>query len=232
MQGSGMVLLVTKLGSLMLALLPLPDVASHADVQPDENIELAPLTIQYSMKLLPKERILQVVWNTFVDTPAVGYPSHCLGAILSTQRVMIVSGSLMMLQSVAVAEPLLGTVHAINSMLWVGPALLLSHASGRVEQLTFNGKRTHVCSLAQNGPAVLAGALGDRLLFVQRRGTEWVMTVRRIGIASLVMQAWASLLSTDHVSAPWNIARLHMQRILADYNISVRARKWGCCCVC
>lgn len=118
----------------------------------------------------------------------VGYASHCLGAILTSQRVVITNGALAMLQSIPVAEPAAAVPHIITSLLWVGPALLMSHASGRVEHVTLNGKRTHVASLARVGSYVLAGATADSLIMLHSRGPVWLMTSRKVLLGSLIMQ--------------------------------------------
>lgn len=52
--GSGLVLLSTRQGRLMMALVP--DVADA-----DAEAELEPCTIQFELELLPDERVLQVI---------------------------------------------------------------------------------------------------------------------------------------------------------------------------
>jgi hypothetical protein len=117
-----------------------------------------------------------------------GYPSHCLGALLTTHRVLVTDGNLTAFQSVPLTDPGLAVTHNLVSLLWAGPALLLSLASGRVVQLLMNGKMAHVASVARHGPAVLAAAAPDRLVLVTRRGGRWAPVSRKVYVAALVVQ--------------------------------------------
>lgn len=129
-----------------------------------------------------------------VAAEAVGYPSHCLGAILTTRRVLLTDGNLTAFQTVAVSEPDLAAPHNVTSLLWAGPALLLSLASGRVEQLLMTGTCVHVCALARHGTYVLAGATPDRLLLLCHRSGRWRMVARKVYVASCVAQVCTFLL--------------------------------------
>jgi hypothetical protein len=156
-----------------------------------------------------------------VPAEQVGFPSHCLGAILTTHRVIVTDGKLSALQSVPIAEPGLAVTHTITSLLWVGPALLMSHASGRIELLLLNGKRVLACSVARLGTFVLAGATPDRIYILQKRDGFWRMAARKVYVASLVMQAWLSLLSTGHPYGTWQNVRLELSNIVKSYRVDV-----------
>jgi hypothetical protein len=156
-----------------------------------------------------------------VPTEQVGYPSHCLGAILTSHRVIVTDGKLSAMQSVPIAEPGLAVTHAVTSLLWVGPALLLSHASGRIELLLQNGKRVLAASVARLGTYVLAGAALDRIYILQKRDGFWRMASRKVYIAALVMQAWLSLLSAGHPYGTWQNVRLELSNIVKNSRVDV-----------
>lgn len=185
----------------------------HAAALPHANARRLP-------RVLTSRRV-QVRWNTMVPAEQVGYPSHCLGAILTTRRVLVTDGHLTAFQTVPVSEPDLAATHAVTSLLWAGPALLLSLASGRVEQLLLNGKVVHVAGLARGASYVLAGALPDRLLLLSNRGGHWRMVSRKVFVASLVAQAWLSLLATAHPYGTWGNVRLELQHILKHFRLTV-----------
>jgi hypothetical protein len=164
---------------------------------------------------------MQVRWNTMVPAEQVGFPSHCLGAILTTHRILVTDGHLSAIQAVPMTEPDIAVTHTVTSLLWVGPALLLSLASGRVEQLLMNGKCVHVCSVARHGTYVLAGATPDRVLLLSQRKGRWCMVSRKVYAASLVMQAWLCLLSTGHPYGTWPNVRLELMHLVKHYNVAV-----------
>lgn len=154
-----------------------------------------------------------------VPRQQVGYASHCLGAILTSQRVIITDGQLRILQSIATAERDSSAPHVITSMLWVGPALLMSHAAGRVELALLSGKRVPVCSLARLGSYVLAGATADSLILLQRRGDQWLVSTRKVLVGALLMQAWLCLLAEQHAYGTWPNVRLELQHLVKHFNV-------------
>jgi hypothetical protein len=109
--------------------------------------------------------------------------------------------------------------HIITSLLWVGPALLMSHASGRVEHVMLNGKRTHVASLVRVGSYVLAGATADSLILLHSRGPAWLVTCRKVLVGSLLMQAWLCMLSEGHAYGTWANVRHEMQLLVRHFNV-------------
>lgn len=154
-----------------------------------------------------------------VPPDQVGYASHCLGAILTSQRVIMTDGQLRLLQSIATAERDATSPHAITSMLWVGPALLMTHAAGRVELALLNGKRVPVCSLARVGSYVLAGATADSLILLHRRGEQWLISTRKVLVGALLMQAWLCLLTEEHPYGTWPNVRLELQHLVKHFNV-------------
>lgn len=163
---------------------------------------------------------LQIAWITLVLQQHIGYPSHCLGAVLTSHRVLITDGKLSALQAVPVAEPELSALHSITSLLWAGPALLLCHAAGRVELLLLSGRRVHVASLARLGSYAIVSAVGDRLTFAHRRGERVLIAARRAALGQLVMQAWLALLESGHPFGTWPNVRLELQQLVKSYNVA------------
>eukprot|EP00775_Hariotina_reticulata_P010067 gene10067-10222_t len=122
---------------------------------------------EHSLQLQRNERLLSVAWqNTSSSTPLE--PHQCAAAILTTQRLMLVSGDLTLLAAVPASCGSVGLSNAITSFLWVGPALLYMTAAGQVMQLMWTGQSQHMASVASQPPALLAGALADSLLLVRQ----------------------------------------------------------------
>lgn len=127
------------------------------------------LPTRASLALRPGEAVVQVAWQPLV--PADGsFHSGCEGAgsvaaaaaaVLTSQRLLVVSERLAVLASAAIPPDMGLPV----SCLWLGPALLVSTSAGQVVQACWDGKLVHLCSLLGGGssPALL-GALADRLL--------------------------------------------------------------------
>ena len=74
-------------------------------------------------------RITQVAWQPLADASASrdgqGFPSAAVGAMLTSQRLLVVSPELRIL----IASP---SGVTISSFLWVGPALLYSTSDHQV----------------------------------------------------------------------------------------------------
>ena len=151
-----------------------------------------------------------------------GYPTHCLGALLTTHRALVTDGHLTAFCSVPLLEADLAATHAVTSMLWAGPALLLSLASGRVVQLLLSGKLAHVCAVGRRagGDGVaLAAATPDRLVLLARRNERWAIVTRKVYVASLVAQAWLTLLTVGHPFGTWPNVRLELAHICKYFKL-------------
>ncbi|XP_044485392.1 uncharacterized protein LOC123210926 [Mangifera indica] len=105
-----------------------------------------------SIKLKVNEIVLQVNWQ---ETQR-GY----VAGILTTQRVLMVSADLDILASSSTKFD--KGLPSYRSLLWVGPALLFSTATG-ISVLGWDGKVRTILSISITN-SVLVGALNDRLL--------------------------------------------------------------------
>jgi hypothetical protein len=86
---------------------------------------------EHSLQLQPDERLLCVSWqNLGSGTPLE--PQQVAGALLTTQRLLLVTGDLQVLASVDSRGDSVGVPHPITSFVWAGPALLYMTAAGQV----------------------------------------------------------------------------------------------------
>jgi hypothetical protein len=70
----------------------------------------------------------QVSWQAL--QPELREPRSCAAAVLTSHRIMIVSGDLKVITEAAAGGGALAAVHGITSMCWAGPALLYTTALG------------------------------------------------------------------------------------------------------
>ena len=82
-----------------------------------------------------------------------------------------------------------------------------------------SGKRRHVCSLARVGSYVLAGATADSLILLHNRGPAWLITSRKVLVASLIMQSWLCMLSEGHAYGTWPNVRRELQLLVKHFNV-------------
>lgn len=121
-----------------------------------------------SIKLKLNETVLQIQWQETLR----GY----VAGILTTQTVLLVSADLEILASSSTKYDM--GFPSYRSLLWVGPALLFSTATG-ISVLGWDGKVRTILSISMPS-AVLVGALNDRLLLAnpteinprQKKGVE------------------------------------------------------------
>lgn len=121
-----------------------------------------------SIKLKLNETVLQIQWQETLR----GY----VAGILTTQTVLLVSADLEILASSSTKYDM--GFPSYRSLLWVGPALLFSTATG-ISVLGWDGKVRTILSISMPN-AVLVGALNDRLLLAnpteinprQKKGVE------------------------------------------------------------
>ncbi|KAG2431967.1 hypothetical protein HYH02_013183 [Chlamydomonas schloesseri] len=101
--------------------------------------------------------------------PGLGGPTDAVAAVLTTQRLMIVTAALRVVASVSLA-PLgcpAAAAEPLTSVVWAGPMLLASTAAGQVLQLTWTGQLLPVAALSPTGHVALLGVSGDSLLLLR-----------------------------------------------------------------
>ncbi len=98
---------------------------------------------EHTLQLQSSERVISVSWQNLAQAPSEvpQEPHQAAAAILTTQRLMIVSGDLTLLASVDASCGSLGVPNSITSFVWAGPALLYMTAAGQVRLLGHMGKR-------------------------------------------------------------------------------------------
>jgi len=143
---------------------------SLASSQQNSTTNLKVLQARSSIQLFSTEAVVQMAWQRLTDpsqefntsTPGAGNAAASALAILTTERVIILSERL----AVLATGPLPGDAGPPVSCLWVGPALLVSTAGGQVLHVGWDGRVHHACSLLSGvaSPVTLTGALADRLL--------------------------------------------------------------------
>jgi hypothetical protein len=75
----------------------------------------------------------QVSWQAL--QPELREPRSCAAAVLTSHRIMIVSGDLKIITQAPAEGGALAAVHGITSMCWAGPALLYTTALGALPRL-------------------------------------------------------------------------------------------------
>lgn len=109
-------------------------------------------------------------------TPSVAAAAAtaCAGAILTSQRLLLVKGDLTVLACVDLATAALGglavpcTGQPVSSLLWAGPMLLYTTPTGRVQQMTWTGGVHTVATLSGNaGHLSLLGTTADALILLR-----------------------------------------------------------------
>ncbi|KAG2445523.1 hypothetical protein HXX76_000138 [Chlamydomonas incerta] len=104
-----------------------------------------------------------------VAPPGLGGPTDAVAAVLTTQRLLIVTAALRVVASVSLAA--LGCPAAaaepLTSVVWAGPMLLVTTAAGQVLQLTWTGQLLPVATLSPTGHVALLGVTGDSLLLLR-----------------------------------------------------------------
>jgi hypothetical protein len=174
---------------------------------------------EYSLQLLPDERVLHVAWQNLGTGPPLE-PHRCAGAILTSHRLLLVTGDLGVVASVDARKGSAGAVHPITSLLWVGPALLYMTAGGQVMQLTWTGDTQQVASVANTPTALLLGALPDQLLLLRldpATGNHQV-TSRAVSILQPLVLGWCSLAAAGLLPKGLIRSRAALQNILQTFD--------------
>jgi hypothetical protein len=119
------------------------------DAPPDSSDDMAlaqhlgSATATYSLQLQPNEKVLQVSWQGLQQE--LKEPRSCAAAVLTTHRIMIVSGDLKLITSAPAGGGALAAVHGITSMCWAGPALLYATVLGEWLELVHCADAGIVC---------------------------------------------------------------------------------------
>ena len=132
------------------------------------------MPVRAALPLRLGEAVVQVAWQSLMPPPdaaefhsgseGAGSAAAAAGAVLTSQRLLVVSERLAMLAS----APIPSHVGLPVSCLWMGPALLVSTSTGQVLQVCWDGKVVHLCSLLNPSAPALVGALADRLLIATK----------------------------------------------------------------
>eukprot|EP00879_Flechtneria_rotunda_P017296 GHRR01018118.1.p1 GENE.GHRR01018118.1~~GHRR01018118.1.p1 ORF type:complete len:1217 (+),score=567.02 GHRR01018118.1:272-3922(+) len=228
--GGGVVMWQQAGGKLVMGGLPAPGVQYAAGEDSDDPDAAGVTTGQqaphmgqvageHSLQLQYSERVVSVSWqNLSVKAPME--PQHCAAAILTTQRLMLVSGDLTILAATDASGGSVGLTHTITSYLWVGPALLYMTAAGQVLQLTWTGQTQHMASVAAQPAVLLAGALADSLLLLRHNPATggYDVTSRAVGLLQPLVLGWTSLASCGLIPKGLNTARTALQALLETFD--------------
>lgn len=103
-----------------------------SNVKPPTPRQLEP---EHTLQLLPGERCLSAAWQNLAPEPPLE-PHRTAAALLTTRRLLLVSGDLRVLAEVPTAPEggVSGVPHAVTSFVWAGPALLYMTTSGQVRR--------------------------------------------------------------------------------------------------
>lgn len=229
-QNGGCVMWVSAEGCLVMGQLPGPGVQYAAgddsdDPDGSEATNATPATHHgklhhvYEWPLLPGEKVLSVSWQQLTSEPPTE-PNHCAAAVLTTQRLALLSGDLTLIASVSTGEHSLGLTHPITSFIWAGPSLLYMTAAGQVMQMTWTGTINHICSVASYPMPLLAGATADSLLLLRPTapGGEWEVTSRPVNLLQPLLQGWCSLAASGWHPKGLGSARVAMEALLMNFD--------------
>lgn len=135
--------------------------------------QLGTMVSDRAVLLNATEKVLQVCWQPMgPQAPGSlahpqGTPDHaCLGAVVTSERIVVVDGDLRLLASNSPHDK-----HVqVLSCVWAGPALFFSTSAEEVYQFSWGGSPVRCFALSNGAPCTLAGALVDRLLVATRVG--------------------------------------------------------------
>eukprot|EP00878_Enallax_costatus_P005037 GHUV01005297.1.p1 GENE.GHUV01005297.1~~GHUV01005297.1.p1 ORF type:complete len:1446 (+),score=421.24 GHUV01005297.1:301-4638(+) len=196
-----------------------PDAAETDETAAIQAPDLGQVACQHSLQLQPNERVVSLSWQSMTQHEPLE-PHQCAAAILTTQRLLLVSGDLTLLAAIDASCGSVGLSNAITSYLWVGPALLYMTVGGQVMQLTWTGQTQHMASVASYPPAVLGGALADSLLLLRQNPAtgEQEVASRAVGLLQPQVLGWTSLASCGLLPRGLNTARAALQALLEAFD--------------
>ncbi len=153
-----------------------------------------PTQRQACLPLLPGETVMHVAWQRLQLLPppaaaaprappasgrpaagpgvsAAGGPHDAIAAVLTNQRLLLLTSSLRVVCAVGLASygctALPSEPCGVTSLVWAGPMLLLSTAAGQVLQLTWTGRLLPVATLSPTGHMSLLGVTADALVLLR-----------------------------------------------------------------
>ncbi|KAK9868616.1 hypothetical protein WJX84_006947 [Apatococcus fuscideae] len=176
-----------------------------------------------TLALSPAETLLQVAWQSLTEDPrgAGDGGTGVVAAVLTSARVLIINANL----QVIVSSHLQPTAPPFTSLLWAGPALLITSMAHQVMQLGWDGKLSKVGSLGGGPQACLLGALADRLLVARAApGPAGLLSLevspRHLPILHCLLLAWATLSSSPLLPGGMARARREMAQLASSYDCS------------
>ncbi|EFJ50185.1 hypothetical protein VOLCADRAFT_89057 [Volvox carteri f. nagariensis] len=128
---------------------------------------------QAHLPLLAQEIVIHVAWQSLsLAGPAAaaggGGAVDAVAAVLTTQRLLLVTAALRVVCSVSLAAHGSAVLmEPLTSVVWAGPMLLATTASGQVLQLTWTGALLPVATLSPTGHIALMGVTADSLLVLR-----------------------------------------------------------------
>ncbi|KAK9864759.1 hypothetical protein WJX84_012411 [Apatococcus fuscideae] len=176
-----------------------------------------------TLPLSSAESLLQLAWQSLTEDPqgAGDGGTGMVAAALTTARVLIVNANLQVL----VSSHLQPTAPPFTSLLWAGPALLITSSAHQVMQLGWDSRLTKVGSLGGGPSACLLGALADRLLVARAAPApagllSLEVSPRHLPILHCLLLAWATLSSSPLLPGGMARSRREMAQLAASYDCS------------
>ncbi|GLI65745.1 hypothetical protein VaNZ11_009346 [Volvox africanus] len=128
---------------------------------------------QAHLPLMPQETVIHVAWQSLSlgppsATATAAGATDAVAAVLTTQRLMLVTAGLRVVCSTSLAtRGSAALLEPLTSVVWAGPMLLVSTAAGQVLQLTWTGSLLPVATLSPTGYMALMGVTADSLLVLR-----------------------------------------------------------------
>lgn len=198
---------------------------------------------QAYLQLGPQEIVIHVTWQSLTlgrpsgSGAATGDgPSGAVAAILTSQRLLLVTAGLRVVCSVSLASYASAVMlEPLTSLVWAGPMLLVSTAAGQVLQLTWTGTLLPVATMSPTGYTALVGVTSDALLLLRTPlavptvvmasaaapGSLAEVVVRPAALIQPLIIGWASLAATgllSHGSGGGTFVRPALQHALSLYD--------------
>ncbi|KXZ50212.1 hypothetical protein GPECTOR_17g849 [Gonium pectorale] len=199
---------------------------------------------QGTLPLLPGENVIHVAWQSLIvggAAAATDGPADAVAAVLTSSRLLLVTAGLRVVcaaslathGSAAVPEPL-------TSVMWAGPMLLASTATGQLMQLTWTGSLLPVATVSPTGHGALVGVTADSLLLLRTplgappaaaaaaaasgnpaaAAALAEVVARPAALLQPLMIGWATLAATGLLShgRTANLVRPALRHVLASYD--------------
>lgn len=180
-----------------------------------------------SLQLARGETVLQVAWQA---VPTARGAETSLGAILTTERVLLTGPGLEILAELRADDRLRAAGRPYASVLWLGPTLLILDAALQVAALTCDGTVTPICQLAKTPTLqrpLLAAALLDRLVTVAEivPGAEGPcapsqhISTRPINLVATLALGWCALSAKGILPGGPAVLKDRLRPLLAAWDV-------------